>query len=431
MASTLVALQTVTVGAGGASSISFTSIPQTYNDLVIKASARSTDSGTQITCYTWINGDRSSIYKYLVLQGSGTAVGSASYTNSAIDIGQVSASSGTTSTFGNSEIYIPNYTGSTYKSLSIDTAQENNTSTAYLDLHAALYPKTDAVTSISISTLVGNFVQYSTFTLYGVYKDAAETTPAAPTIGTATAGSQAADVAFTPAGSGAPASSYVVTSSPGGLTATGGSSPIQIGGLTSGTAYTFTVRGQNPGGLGAASAASNSVTPYDGYESIATVTVGSAVSSVTFSSVPSTFTHLQIRSISRSSAAGSGRLITQIQFNSDTASNYSLHDLYGNGTSALASATASTTYAYVGINPANGAIANNFGAAVVDILDYANTNKFKTTRSLNGVDNNGDGVVIFTSGAWRSTSAISSITLTCATGNFMQYSTFELYGIRG
>jgi hypothetical protein len=428
MASTLVALQTVTVGAGGSASISFTSIPQTYTDLVIKASARSTDSGSQITCYTWINGDRSSIYKYIVLQGSGTAVGSASYTNSAIDIGQVSASSGTSNTFGNSEIYIPNYTGSTYKSLSIDTAQENNTSTAYLDLHAALYPKTDAVTSISISTLVGNFVQYSTFTLYGVYKDAAETTPAAPTIGTATAGSQAADVAFTPAGSGAPASSYVVTSSPGGLTATGGSSPIQVGGLTSGTAYTFTVRGQNPGGLGAASAASNSVTPYDGYESIQTVSLGSATSTVTFSSIPSTYKHLQIRWTANQATSAT---MLNIKVNSDTSSStYAIHSLNGNGASVGANNAAPVQYIRQLRSGGISATANIFSAGIIDILDYTDTNKYKTFRMIGGTDKNGSGTVEFESGLWMNTSAITQLDL-FATNNLNQYTTFELYGIRG
>ena len=169
--------------------------------------------------------------------------------------------------------------------------------------------------------------------------------------------------------------------------------------------------------------------PAGAYDALWSTTLSASASSITISNIPQTYKHLQIRSISRSSQAGTGRLINKIQFNSDTASNYSLHDLYGNGTSALASGTASTTYSYVGISPADGNAANAFGAAVVDILDYANTNKFKTTRSLNGTDYNGAGVIILTSGAWRNTAAISSITLTLDSGNFMQYSSFALYGI--
>ena len=166
------------------------------------------------------------------------------------------------------------------------------------------------------------------------------------------------------------------------------------------------------------------------YESIQTFTLSSSQSSVTFSSIPSTYTHLQIRSISRGDVAGTGRQVTKINFNSDTGSNYASHELYGNGSSAAASALTSSTYAYAGINPASGTLASTFGAAVVDILDYANTNKYKTTRTLDGVDYNGDGVVILTSGLWMNTAAVSSITLTHATGNFVQYSSFALYGIK-
>lgn len=427
MASTLVALQTVTVGAGGVSSITFSSIPQTYTDLVVKASARtSTTDGSSPQKYLTIsfNGSTSNLSSRFLF-GNGSTAGSASDTTI---YSWANGNTSTASTFGNFEIYVPNYTSSNFKSVSLDIATENNATAAYLNLEAGLWANTSAITSLAINLDSGTLVQYSTFTLYGVYKDAAETTPAAPTIGTATAGSQAADVAFTPAGSGAPASSYVVTSSPGGLTATGGSSPIQIGGLTSGTAYTFTVRGQNPGGLGAASAASNSVTPYDGYESIATL-YGSGASSVTFSSIPSTYTHLQIRLTGRSNRA-STRDSVKLTFNSDTGANYTEHGLYGDGSTAasyaVTSATGISTYRIAG-----GSAASNIqGTIVIDILDYANTNKYKTLRSLGGVDLNGSGEIYFNSGLWLNTSAINNIVLT-PIGTIQQYSVFELYGIRG
>jgi hypothetical protein len=88
--------------------------------------------------------------------------------------------------------------------------------------------------------------------------------PGAPTIGTATAtGTTTVSITFTaPSDLGVPAAtSYTMTSSPGGLTGTGASSPITVSGLTSGTAYTFTVTATNSTGTGPASAASNSVTP--------------------------------------------------------------------------------------------------------------------------------------------------------------------------
>jgi len=239
MASTLVALQTVTVGAGGSASISFTSIPQTYTDLVVKVSARATSATDFRYVRIRFNSDSGSNYTNKRVYGDGATASSAGETNDTSGYAVTSAANNTANTFGNTDIYIPNYTSSNYKSFSVDAVSENNATTAYTMLLANIWNSTSAITSITLLPTSGDFAQYSTFTLYGVYKDAAETTPAAPTIGTATAGSQAANVAFTPAGSGAPASSYIVTSSPGGLTATGGSSPIQIGGLTSGTAYTL------------------------------------------------------------------------------------------------------------------------------------------------------------------------------------------------
>jgi hypothetical protein len=321
-------------------------------------------------------------------------------------------------------MYIPNYASSNYKSFSIDSVTENNGTVAYQIMHAGVWSNTAAITSLTITAAGGNLAQYSTATLYGVYKDAAETTPAAPTIGTATAGSQAANVAFTPAGSGAPASSYVVTSSPGGLTATGVSSPIQIGGLTSGTAYTFTVRGQNPGGLGAASAASNSVTPYDGYESIATAYPTGTTA--TFSSIPSTYTHLQVRVLSRSARTGSSadELFMTINSSSLTKNHY----LFGTGSSVL---SGSATAGWVGISTAASATSGIFGTTVIDILDYANTNKNKTIRSLSGFDTNGGGEIYLLSNFINSTTAISSLAFTCSsTNSFASGTVIELYGIR-
>jgi hypothetical protein len=168
------------------------------------------------------------------------------------------------------------------------------------------------------------------------------------------------------------------------------------------------------------------------YESIATVTVGSGgVSSLSFASIPSTFKHLQLRSIQRNTTGGTGIQIGLVTFNSDTGSNYARHNLVGNGSSASASAATSTTAVWAGVQPQAGELANSFGASVVDILDYANTNKYKTTRTLEGFDLNGSGEVNFRSGLWQSTAAINEIRVTASSGNIAQYSVFALYGIKG
>jgi hypothetical protein len=163
------------------------------------------------------------------------------------------------------------------------------------------------------------------------------------------------------------------------------------------------------------------------YESIATTTVGSGgTATITFSSIPSTYTHLQLRWFSKNTSADYG---IRGQFNSDSAANYSFHELYGTGAAAGATAGSSTIYAQMGQNA--DATASVFGTGIVDILDYANTNKYKTVRALSGYDKNGAGTIAFDSSSWRSTSAISSIYLYSSVGNFAQYSQFALYGIKG
>jgi hypothetical protein len=158
-------------------------------------------------------------------------------------------------------------------------------------------------------------------------------------------------------------------------------------------------------------------------------TVGSGGSSpITFSSIPSTYTHLQLRIISRLSTTTTGGRIT---FNSDTATNYSRHYLEGTGSAATSGTNSSVAFIDVVDSTISSDSANIFGVNVIDILDYANTNKYKTIRNLAGVDTNGAGYVDLYSGSWRSTSAISTITITPQAGNFTQYSSFALYGIKG
>jgi hypothetical protein len=162
------------------------------------------------------------------------------------------------------------------------------------------------------------------------------------------------------------------------------------------------------------------------YESIATVNVGSGgTTTITFSSIPSTYKHLQIRFIANNVSNSD----VKAQFNGDIASNYARHYVYGDGASAAAGANPSDSAMSFGYVP--NATANIFGAGIVDILDYANTNKYKTTRSLAGNDKNGSGLMVLYSSLWQSTSAVSSITMFPGAGNFNQYSSFALYGIKG
>ena len=166
-------------------------------------------------------------------------------------------------------------------------------------------------------------------------------------------------------------------------------------------------------------------TPTNSYESISTTTLSTTASSVTFSSIAATYTHLQIRCMALMSASDNDY---RLQLNGDTATNYSRHFLLGDGATASAGAAASTSVILVGYNAAT---YTNSTGAIIDILDYADTNKYKTVRSLGGVDKNGGGYAFLFSGNWRNTAAVTSITLAPATGTFNQYSSFALYGIKG
>jgi hypothetical protein len=167
------------------------------------------------------------------------------------------------------------------------------------------------------------------------------------------------------------------------------------------------------------------------------ITVGSAgTSTISFTNISNTYKHLQIRSILRNSSGSASSLDLYMNFNGDTSTNYRAYkQIGGDGSSAFSVASGTSTPALDKIAPAyfvnNGNTAGVYSAWVCDILDYANTNKFKVTRSLNGQDLNGSGSIRFISGLWQSTSAINSITLTIEGGNnFVQNSQFALYGIK-
>ena len=173
--------------------------------------------------------------------------------------------------------------------------------------------------------------------------------------------------------------------------------------------------------------------PSGAYDSIATVTVGGGgAASAEFTSIPATYTHLQIRGIPK--AAGTANIAVNglVQINSDTGSNYSRHLLDGNGSSATSTGSSSqSSIVFCPIPDSNIAGSGSmFAGFIMDILDYANTNKYKTSRAFAGVEDNTTGYSWMHSSNWRNTNAITSIKFTPATGNYAQYTSFALYGVK-
>ena len=176
--------------------------------------------------------------------------------------------------------------------------------------------------------------------------------------------------------------------------------------------------------------------PTSSFESIQTVTVGGTPqASIEFTSIPSTYKHLQVRYIARDNRATTGADDLYMTFNSGASATYSWRRLVSEG--ATPSSTGSGNESYISISAAAVSRGNNssgiFGAGIIDILDYANTNKFKTSKEFYGLDTNGGGGVAFSSGMWYgSTNAINSIKFIAeASSSFVQYTRFALYGIRG
>ena len=166
------------------------------------------------------------------------------------------------------------------------------------------------------------------------------------------------------------------------------------------------------------------------FNSIATAS-GSGVSSVTFSSIPATYAHLQIRAISQDNNNSELRL----QFNSDTATNYSWHYMRAIDSNSASGASGGGASAnYIGYAGYSSGTANYWCANIIDIHEYANTARYKTSRSFYGYSKNasGSGIIWYGSGNWRSNSAITSITILNGDSvNWNSGTTFELYGIAG
>lgn len=169
MTTTMKLIGKVDVGSGGASSISFSSIPGTYTDLVLQLSARcnASEANPWFTCTVSFNGSTSN-RSDRELFGTGSSATSASTSTMKV---WGTGSNATANTFGSAEIYIPNYAGSTNKSASLTNVTETNGTTALIMAAAMLWSVTDAITSITITPdSSASFVQYTSCQLYGISK---------------------------------------------------------------------------------------------------------------------------------------------------------------------------------------------------------------------------------------------------------------------
>jgi len=167
MPNTFTKIAAVTVGAGGAATMDFTSIPATFTDLCVKLSGRSARATQQADNLFITFNSTTTGYTTRVLNGNGSSATSANYA-SRYASNAVDAAGSTASTFSSHEIYIPNYTSANYKSFSADSVSETNATAAQSDLVAGLWSNTAAITSISLLPEVSTWVQYSTATLYGI-----------------------------------------------------------------------------------------------------------------------------------------------------------------------------------------------------------------------------------------------------------------------
>ena len=269
-----------TVGSAGATSITFSNIPQTFTDLKVVVSGRTDYANSSDEVYLKLNGSSASIYSWKMLYGTGSAAASASDSAEGYGIAgvQIDGSTATASVFSNGEIYIPNYTSANYKSISMEHCPETNATAINMKMVAGLWSSTAAITSLSLSGGTGNFVQYSTFSLYGISSNTSTQNTSVPsatggdvitTDGTYWYHAFKYSGTFTPlkaltadylvvAGAGGGGNAYGGGGGAGGLrctvTATGGGGSLESALSLATTAYTVTVGAGGAGGTAGGSA---------------------------------------------------------------------------------------------------------------------------------------------------------------------------------
>jgi hypothetical protein len=169
MAVTYKLIETITVGSGGAATIEFTSIPQTYTDLVLLLSCRSNRAANINDGVVMKFNGNSLGYSERAIEGNGSAASSFTGGTTGLILNQIPAATSTASVFSNNSVYIPNYSGSTNKSISIEYVQETNATTALSGMTAALWSNTAAITSIALTLVSGTlYLQHSSASLYGI-----------------------------------------------------------------------------------------------------------------------------------------------------------------------------------------------------------------------------------------------------------------------
>lgn len=262
--------------------------------------------------------------------------------------------------------------------------------------------------------------------------------PTTPTIGTATADNGSGSISFTPSSYiGKNTITYTAISNPSNITGTSASSPITVSGLNNGTTYTFTVLGTtNYGVLSEASSSSSGITPIEpsDFESIQTFN-SSYAQSVTFSSIPQTYKHLQIRVNGRSSDGNSeGSFI--IIINSDETQKYNDTNMNLKYEGGFASSVGGSVNNYALYNqslPAEAGRAGRSGFVIVDFYDYKDTSKYKSMSSRHGIaiGQQQNSAVRQNHMLYKSTNTITSITIKCGNGANFFNTQIALYGIKG
>ena len=187
-------------------------------------------------------------------------------------------------------------------------------------------------------------------------------------------------------------------------------------------------------GIMASAMSANLWQPQGAYDALSTVTVpAGGLAAIDFSAIPNTYKHLQIRILARTASGGTADgLLMRVGTNGsiDTTSTLWGHNLMGDGSSATAGSRSATNIELVQTT-ASSSTSGMFGVAIIDLLDYANTSKAKTFRSLTGQDQNGSGQVRLMSGSYgANTNAVTDLRFYSAFANVAQYSQFTLYGVK-
>ena len=430
-------IYTQTVGAGGTGALTFNNIPQGFTDLKIVVSARTLLSGFDNLMLRFNNDTNVDNYSTTSVYADGASVVS----ERVLDFYTLSYAAGSlpnalsaANTFGSLDVYIPNYNAATFKQAIIDNVAENNVASLYIrdTMGSSLYRSTAPITSVSVFAF-GNLAQHTTVTLYGVSNVFDTVVPIAPTLNSVTDQAGFAAVAFTPAANDR-SESYVVTSNPSGSVTYGQASPIKTPAAL-GTAYTYSVGAVNSLST-STSAASASLTSDNSFASIATVSFAdSSSASATFNDIPQHYRHLQLRCFVRMAQSQSTPYDLTVTVNSsNTSGDYSFHTMRGDGaTSSLTGQASDVALRYTTAVPNGSMTSGVFGFVVVDIMNYTDNTKNKTTRALFGYDNGTGsaptaGWVGLSGSTWYQFSPISSL-IVASFGNFAQFSHVALYGI--